>query len=77
MGKAGAGAAVAGLADAERRIEGAFGAEALVCLEGGARREVEVIPTGALSLDLALGVGASREGGSSRSTGRSPRARRR
>ena len=48
---------MAGLADAERRIESAFGAEALVCLEGGASREVEVIPTGALSLDMALGIG--------------------
>ena len=38
---------------------------------------VEAIPTGALSLDLALGVGGCHEGGSSRSTGRSPRARRR
>src|ERR1700733_1404768 len=49
--------AVDGLADAERRIESAFGAEALVCLEGDASREVEVIPTGALSLDMALGIG--------------------
>jgi recombination protein RecA len=29
----------------------------LVCLDGGASQEVEVIPTGALSLDLALGIG--------------------
>jgi recombination protein RecA len=56
MSKAGA-VAVAGLADAERQIESVFGAEALVCLEGGASREVEVIPTGALSLDMALGIG--------------------
>jgi recombination protein RecA len=57
MSKAGGAVAVAGLADAERQIESAFGAEALVCLDGGAGREVEVIPTGALSLDLALGIG--------------------
>jgi recombination protein RecA len=56
MSKAGV-AAVTGLADAERQIESAFGAEALVCLDGGASTQVEVIPTGALSLDLALGVG--------------------
>src|ERR1700742_186512 len=49
--------AIADLADAERQIESAFGSEALVCLEGGASREVEVIPTGAMSLDLALGIG--------------------
>jgi recombination protein RecA len=56
MGKAGA-VAVAGLPDAERQIESAFGSEALVCLDGGASTAVEVIPTGALSLDLALGIG--------------------
>jgi recombination protein RecA len=57
MSRTSTAAAVAGLADAEGRIERAFGAEALVCLEGGASRAVEVIPTGALSLDLALGIG--------------------
>jgi recombination protein RecA len=57
MGRRSTAAAVEGPADAERRIESAFGAEALVGLEGGASSEVEVIPTGALSLDLALGIG--------------------
>lgn len=57
MGKAAAVAKVADLAEARRLIESAFGAEALVCLDGSASTEVEVIPTGALSLDLALGIG--------------------
>jgi recombination protein RecA len=56
MGKEKA-ATVTGLADAERQIESAFGSEALVRLDGAASTEVEVIPTGALSLDLALGIG--------------------
>jgi recombination protein RecA len=57
MGKTAAVAKVADLAEARRLIESAFGAEALVCLDSGASIEVEVIPSGALSLDLALGVG--------------------
>jgi recombination protein RecA len=57
MSRTSGAAAVAGLADAERQIESAFGAEALVCLDGGRSGAVEVIPTGALSLDLALGIG--------------------
>jgi recombination protein RecA len=57
MSKAGAVMAVDGLAEAERLIESAFGAEALVCLDGRALEAVEVIPTGALALDMALGVG--------------------
>ena len=57
MGKTGAVMAVDGLAEAERLIESAFSAEALVCLDGRGAEAVEVIPTGALALDLALGVG--------------------
>jgi recombination protein RecA len=57
MSKTGGVTVVGGLAEAERLIESAFGAEALVCLDGRVAQAVEVIPTGALSLDLALGVG--------------------
>jgi recombination protein RecA len=57
MSKSGGVTTVGGLAEAERLIESAFGAEALVCLDGQAAKAVEVIPTGALSLDLALGIG--------------------
>jgi recombination protein RecA len=57
IGKTATVAEVAELAEARRLIESAFGAEALVSLDGDATVEVEVIPTGALSLDLALGVG--------------------
>ncbi|HEX4306497.1 MAG TPA: recombinase RecA [Solirubrobacterales bacterium] len=62
MGKAAAVAEVANLADAKRLIESAFGAEALVSLDGRATEKIEVIPTGALSLDLALGVGGFARG---------------
>ncbi len=39
------------------QIEKAFGKEAICKLGGGNVQKVEAIPTGALSLDLALGVG--------------------
>ena len=39
------------------QIEKAFGKEAICKLGGGSVKNVEAIPTGALSLDLALGVG--------------------
>ena len=39
------------------QIEKAFGKEAICKLGGGGVKNVEAIPTGALSLDLALGVG--------------------
>jgi recombination protein RecA len=39
------------------QIEKAFGKEAICRLGGGSVKNVEAIPTGALSLDLALGVG--------------------
>ena len=47
---------IADLEEALRRIEAAFGKRAVISLGGGAE-QVEVIPSGALSLDLALGVG--------------------
>jgi recombination protein RecA len=57
MSKSHAAVAVADLADARRLIESAFGAEALIELGADGFGAVEVIPSGALSLDLALGVG--------------------
>ena len=39
------------------QIEKAFGKEAICKLGSGSVQKVEAIPTGALSLDLALGVG--------------------
>jgi recombination protein RecA len=47
----------ADLPGALRQIENAFGEEAVVSLGENGFGEIEVIPTGALSLDLALGVG--------------------
>ena len=49
--------AVVDLASALARIEREYGAGAMVCLDGEHLPAVEAIPTGALSLDLALGVG--------------------
>jgi recombination protein RecA len=51
-----------GLAGALQRIEGAFGAEAVIRLGAKGFGPVEAIPTGALSLDLALGVGGFPKG---------------
>jgi recombination protein RecA len=45
------------LAEALARIERAFGAGAVIEIGKAPPAQVEVIPTGALSLDLALGVG--------------------
>jgi len=45
------------LTSALARIEQRFGAGAVLALAEGAIADVEAIPTGALSLDLALGVG--------------------
>jgi recombination protein RecA len=50
------GGQVVDLASALARIEREFGSEAIVALDGE-RMAIEAIPTGALSLDLALGVG--------------------
>jgi recombination protein RecA len=51
-----------GLAAALTRIESAFGAEAVITLGAEGFGAVEAIPTGALSLDLALGVGGFPKG---------------
>jgi recombination protein RecA len=51
-----------GLAGALARIESAFGAEAVITLGAEGFGAVEAIPTGALSLDLALGVGGFAKG---------------
>jgi recombination protein RecA len=48
---------VVDLASALARLERRFGEGAVMSLAEGAAVEVEAIPTGALSLDLALGVG--------------------
>jgi len=48
---------IADLPAALTRIEQRFGAGAVLALADGAIADVEAIPTGALSLDLALGVG--------------------
>ena len=47
----------ASLETAVQQIEKSYGKGAIMRLGGGARAAVEAIPTGALSLDLALGVG--------------------
>ena len=57
MSKANGASAVTDLASATAEIESAFGAEAVRSLGEAPLAGVEVIPTGALSLDLALGVG--------------------
>ena len=50
-------ASTAALDAAKTQIEREFGAGSLMTLSGDDALEVEAIPTGALSLDLALGVG--------------------
>ncbi len=57
------------------QIKKQFGEGAVMRLGQDSALNLEVIPTGSLSLDLALGVGGSPAAGSSRSTGLSPRAR--
>ena len=58
------------------QIERQFGKGSVMRLgAGGPLEEIAVIPTGALSLDVALGIGGCRAAASSRSTGRSPPAR--
>ena len=60
------------------QIEREFGKGTVMRMgDEGAQVKVDAIPTGALSLDIALGIGGCRAGGSSRSSARSPRARRR
>jgi recombination protein RecA len=57
MSKSNGAGAERGLDGALRAIESAFGAEAVITLGAAGFGPVEAIPTGALSLDLALGVG--------------------
>jgi recombination protein RecA len=57
MSKSNGAVAVTDLPSALRQIESAFGEEAVISLGAEGFGTVEVIPTGALSLDLALGVG--------------------
>lgn len=45
------------LQNAIAQIEKAFGKGAVLCLEQGAAEQVEVVSTGSLGLDLALGIG--------------------
>lgn len=54
-----------------RQIEKDFGKGSIMKLgEASAKMNIEVIPTGALSLDIALGVGGIPRGRSSRSMAR-------
>ena len=54
-----------------RQIEKSFGKGSIMKLgEASAKMNIEVIPTGALSLDIALGVGGIPRGRSSRSMAR-------
>jgi recombination protein RecA len=69
--------AVVDLASALARIEREFGEGSVVSLAENGMPEVEVIPTGALSLDLALGIGGLPRGRIVEVYGLSPRARRR
>jgi recombination protein RecA len=57
MSKSNGAVAERGLDAALAQIESVFGAEAMVPLGDESVRPIEVVPTGALSLDLALGVG--------------------
>jgi recombination protein RecA len=57
MSKSNGAMAERGLEGALRAIESAFGDEAVITLGAEGFGPVEAIPTGALSLDLALGVG--------------------
>ena len=71
-------------ADREKALESAlaqidrqFGKGSVMRLGSDERAPVEVIPTGSIALDVALGIGGYRAVASSRSTARSPRVRRR
>jgi recombination protein RecA len=63
------------LENALKTIEKEFGKGAVMRLGEMPKLQVDVIPTGSLGLDLALGSGASPGGGWWRSTGRSRGAR--
>jgi recombination protein RecA len=57
MSKSNGGGEVSDLASALARIERRFGAGSVLSLADGGIADVQAIPTGALSLDLALGIG--------------------
>ena len=57
------------------QIEKSHGKGAVMRLGDDVRPPIEVIPTGSIALDVALGIGGLPRGVSSRSTARSPRAR--
>jgi len=60
------------------QIEKQFGKGTIMRLGvGEVIEDIEVVSTGSLGLDIALGVAVCRAGASSRSTARSPPARRR
>ena len=56
-------------------IEKQYGKGSIMRLGADEKIDVAVIPTGCLSLDLALGIGGVPGAGSSRSTARNPPAR--
>ena len=66
------------LAAALAQIEKQFGKGSVMRFtDGGVENDIQVVSTGSLGLDIALGIGGLPRGRVSRSTGPSPRARRR
>ena len=59
------------------QIERQFGKGSVMRMSDQAQVAIGAISTGSLSLDLALGIGGFRADASSKSSGRSPRERRR
>lgn len=59
------------------QIDRQFGKGSVMRLGSEERAPVEVIPTGSIALDVALGIGGSRAAAWSRFTARSRRVRRR
>lgn len=62
---------------AMQQIEKQFGKGSIMKMGEKVKADVEVIPTGALSLDIALGIGGVPKGRSLRSTALSPLVKRR
>ena len=58
-------------------IEKQFGKGAIMKLGEAKAMDIEAIPTGSMTLDMALGIGGVREEGSSRYTGLSHQVRQR
>src|SRR4051795_10587766 len=65
------------VAAAIQAIEKQFGTGSIMKLGAHSITAIDVIPTGSIALDLALGVGGIPAAGSPRSSARSRRARRR